>query len=249
MNIGNLAVQSWCFRNFKENEKVAELVAECGLSKIELSGVHADFTDDKVFDKVIGIYRKAGIGIVSIGVQPFANNPQNEEKYFEFVRRAGAKAMSVDFNLDTVPACYSTAEKLADKYDINLGIHNHGGWHWLGSSAMLRHVFANTSNRIGLFLDTAWALASGEDPIAWAEAFKHRLHGLHIKDFVFNRAGKPQDVVVGTGNLDLAKLLSLLKQSRYEGPVVLEYEGDVENPVPALKQCVAVMQENFKAIQ
>lgn len=248
MNIEDLAVQGWCFRNFKENERVAELVRECGLSKIELSGVHADFKDDKGFDKVIETYRKAGIGIVGIGVQGFANNPQTEEKYFEFVRKAGAKVMGVDFDLGTVPKCYRTAERLADKYDINLGIHNHGGWHWLGSSTMLRHVFANTSNRIGLFLDTAWALASSEDPIVWVETFKDRLYGLHVKDFVFDRAGKPQDVVVGTGNLDLGKLLSLLKESRFKGSVVLEYEGDVENPVPALKQCVTAVKERLGSV-
>jgi len=245
MTLGDLAVQSWCLRHFKENEKVAELVRECGLSRIELSGVHADFTDDKVFDKVIAIYRKAGISIVGIGVQALAGNALKEEKYFEFVKRAGARAMSVDFNLDTVPACYRTAEKLADKYDIRLGIHNHGGQHWLGSSTMLRHVFANTSSRVGLFLDTAWALASGEDPIAWVEAFRSRLYGLHIKDFVFDRAGRPQDVVVGTGNLDLGRLLSLLEQSRYDAPIVLEYEGDVEDPVPALKKCVAAVKNKL----
>ena len=34
----NLGVQSYCFRNFKDNKKVAEMVKELGLDKIELCG-------------------------------------------------------------------------------------------------------------------------------------------------------------------------------------------------------------------
>lgn len=240
MNVSQeLAVQSFCFRGFKENEKVAELIKECGLSKTELCAVHTDFSDDTA----INVYKKAGINVVSIGVEGFRNDEKRETRLFEFVQKAGAKVISADFDVETVPASYRTAEKLADKYDINLAIHNHGGRHWLGSAAMLRHVFSNTGKRIGLCLDTAWALDSGEDPIAMAEAFGERLYSVHIKDFTFDRARRPQDVVCGEGNLDLKRLFEVLKQVGFKGPTILEYEGDVDDPVPALKKCVAAVQK------
>jgi sugar phosphate isomerase/epimerase len=115
-----------------------------------------------------------------------------------------------------------------------VGIHNHGGPHWLGCARTLQWVFDQTSERIGLCLDTAWALDSREDPVAMAERFGSRLHGVHIKDFVFDRARQPEDVIVGTGNLDLPGLLKTMDAVGFSGAVVLEYEGDVENPVPAL---------------
>jgi sugar phosphate isomerase/epimerase len=108
---------------------------------------------------------------------------------------------------------------------------------------MLQHVFANTNDRIGLCLDTAWALDAGEDPLFLIEKFAKRLYGLHLKDFVFDRARKPQDVVVGTGNLDLKKISAALAQANFSGFAVLEYEGEPANPVPAVSQCVQAIKK------
>ncbi|MFC1582523.1 sugar phosphate isomerase/epimerase family protein [Planctomycetota bacterium] len=245
MNINEqLAVQSYCFRNFKDNQKVVELVKECGLSAIELCGVHADFNDENTFDDLLKVYADGGVGIVSIGVEGFSNDEAAERKRFDFSKKAGLKVISCDFRVNTVPDSYRTAEKLADEYDINVAIHNHGGRHWLGAAQMLDQVFADTSPRIGLCLDTAWAMHSHEDPVTLTERFKDRLYSLHLKDFVFDRAGNPEDVVVGTGNLDLAAVLDLLDKQGFSGPAVIEYEGDVEDPAPAVAKCV----EAIKAI-
>ena len=233
-----VGVQSYCFRGFKDNAKVASLVREIGVNKIELCGVHIDFNNEALFDDVIATYRAAGVEIVSIGVQGFNADEANEKHWFEFARRAGAKFISAHFEPGTIPEAYRIVEKLAEKYDIRVGIHNHGGRHWLGCAQTLAWVFDNTSERIGLTLDTAWALDSGENPVEMAERFGKRLYGLHLKDFTFDRARKPQDVVVGTGNLDLPGLFKVAAKVNFDGFVVIEYEGDVDNPVPALTQCV-----------
>jgi sugar phosphate isomerase/epimerase len=49
-------------------------------------------------------------------------------------------------------------------------------------------------------------------------------------------------VIIGTGNLNLPKLVAGLKQMNFSGPLVIEYEGDEKNPVPALKECVAALK-------
>ena len=103
---------------------------------------------------------------------------------------------------------------------------------------MLAQVFASTSPRIGLCLDTAWALDAHEDPVAMAEKFADRLYGVHLKDFIFDRAGRQSDVVIGEGNLDLPKMLALLEANERTASVIIEYEGDIANPGPALTQCV-----------
>lgn len=233
-----LGVQSFCFRGFKKNEEVIEKVKECGLDRIELCGVHVDFGDEGSFDEVIDLYHGNGVKIVSIGVNGFANDEQKERKLFEFAKKAGMKEMSANFSIEAMPDCLTTAEKLADEYDINLAIHNHGGRHWLGNSDTLKHIFKKTSPRIGLSLDTAWALDSRENPVEWVKMFGDRLYGVHFKDFVFDKSGKPEDVVVGTGNLALPELIEEMRRVDFNGFAVLEYEGDVDNPVPALKKCV-----------
>lgn len=244
MNIGEeLAVQSYCFRHFKDNTEVAGKVKDCGLSRIEVCAVHADFADESCFDGVIEAYRSQDVQIIGIGVQGFNNDADKERKFFEFAKRAGIKTISANFNPGTTPDSFKTAEKLADEFDINLAIHNHGGRHWLGSTQMLKEVFSKTGPRIGLMLDTAWALDSHEDPVKMAQTFGDRLYGVHIKDFVFDRAGKPEDVVVGTGNLDLPGLFKVMKEANFSGSPILEYEGDVENPVPALRECVEAVRK------
>lgn len=251
MNIAkDMAVQSYCFRHFKKNEEVAAQVRAAGFSSLELCAVHADFTDERSFEKVIGVYERAGVKIVSIGVQSMNDNPELEEKFFKFAKLAGARLMSVSFPFSFNLNAFRSAEKLADKYDINMGIHNHGGRHWLGTAGVLKTVFDNTGARIGLTLDTAWALDAGEDPLKMAEMFSGRLYGLHLKDFTFSPARKPEDVIVGTGNLDLPKLFEVLGKINFNGAVILEYEGDIENPVPALKKgAEAVKKEAAKIRQ
>lgn len=239
MHLGrDLAIQSYCLRGFKDNATVAGKVRDCDLDRIELCGVHVDFRDEASFTDVLSTYHDAGIRIVSIGVEQFADNEARERKLFEFARRAGCPTISADFAPATVPACYRTAEKLAEEYDINLAIHNHGGRHWLGSAQSLEAVFQQTGPRIGLMLDTAWAQHSHEDPVELATRFADRLYGLHVKDFMFDSSGQHRDVVVGTGNLDLASLDAALAASDFAGAVILEYEGDVEDPIPALRECV-----------
>jgi hypothetical protein len=125
----NLGVQSYCFREFKETKKLIECIKACGVTRVELCGAHADFTDEKNFDKTINVFREAGVAIDSIGVQTLKNQGALEAKYFEFARRAGAKFMSVDFELEIAPHCYRTAEKLAEQYGLRVAIHNHGGRH------------------------------------------------------------------------------------------------------------------------
>jgi sugar phosphate isomerase/epimerase len=70
------------------------------------------------------------------------------------------------------------------------------------------------------------------------ETAGRRLFGLHLKDFTFDRAGKHTDVVVGTGNLDLAALRDALNKASFEGCAVVEYEGDVNHPIPSVSECV-----------
>jgi len=241
-----LAVQSFCFRAFKDNAKVAELVRECGLSAIEICAVHVDMADEDSFEGIVDAYKSAGVAMPCIGVFGFGADEARARRYFEFAKLAGARYMAMDFTVRDVPDNYRIAEKLSAEYGIPLGIHNHGGKHWLGSAQMLQNVFEQTDPSVGLCLDTAWALHSHEDPIAMAKRFADRLYMLHLKDFVFDRAGKPEDVVVGTGNLDLPALFGLMKEIEFDGCATLEYEGDVDDPVPALRKCVEAIKTEWQ---
>jgi inosose dehydratase len=243
-----LSVQSFCFRDFKDNHETAGLVKEIGLSAIEICGIHCDFGDQSGHQSCIDTYSRAGVRIASIGVNGLSSREANKP-FFEFAKKAGLKVMSVNFSLDDrIEDSLKTADAMAEEYGIDLGIHNHGGHHWLGNNDSLAWVFSKTSRRVGLCLDTAWALDARMDPIKTIRTFGDRLHVVHLKDFVFNRDRTQEDVIVGTGNIDLGETRQALKEVGFEGEAIIEYEGDRANPVPSLRECVIKIRSELSEI-
>jgi inosose dehydratase len=233
-----IAIQSWCYRHFKELPEFLTQLKAAGVSATELCGVHAKFSEPASAGPILDRFKKAKVQIVAIGVEGMTGDDAKDRPRFEWCKAAGVKNMSITFQPSLMFDGLKKVEKLADEFDMKLGIHNHGGYDWLGNDTILKYIFSKTSERIGLHLDTAWALDAKQDPIVLLEKFADRLHGVHLKDFVFDRAREPEDVIIGTGNLDLPKFMGLLKQVDFDGPLVIEYEGDESNPVPALKECV-----------
>lgn len=240
----NFGVQSWCFRHYKDNPTVADKVKEIGVSSIELCGVHADFADPSGFSDVVKTYKDKGVDIVSIGVQTFTGKDV-EKKWFECAAMAGATHISAHFNVDTFATAVPQTAAMAKDFGIRVGIHCHGGYQFGGSPDILDHLTSLGSGQIGLCIDTAWCMQIGPhrgDPVAWVERYGDLVFGVHYKDFTFGADAAWRDVVVGTGTLDLPAFVAALEAANFNGMAVLEYEGDVKNPVPALTQCVSEMR-------
>jgi len=245
MNVAEeLGVQSYCYRAFKDHPAVIEQVQSCGIPVVELAGSHKEFTDLATMSQTVKLYKDAGIRVASITAQlPFSTDEKATRTWFDFAVQAGVGHIMMDFDVNTMPDCFGVAEKLADEYDVLLGIHNHGGSHWLGCEEILAHIFTITSPRIGLCFDTAWAIDAGNDPVAMTRRFADRIFGVHVKDYVYDRARVPVDVVVGEGNLDLPGLLAALEDAKSCQFAVLEYEGDENDPSPAIKKCLEAVRK------
>jgi inosose dehydratase len=233
-----LGLQSYCLRHFRNTEEVIAGVKELGLSCVELCGVHADFYDEAQREAIIRPYEKAGLAIHAIGVEGASSDRKRMRKLFEFAARARCRTVLVSYPIQDLKPALQVTEALAEEFKLNVGIHNHGGRHWLGCREALDYVFSMAGKRIGLALDTAWALHSHEDPVDMVRAYAERLHGIHVKDFVFDRKGKEQDVIVGRGALDLPGLFAQLEKNRFAGSLTLEFEGEEQRPIPALQECV-----------
>ena len=220
-----------------------------GVSSIELCGVHANFEDPTGFRDIVKIYRDAGVDIVSIGVQTFSGEAK-ERKWFECAAAAGARHISAHFRIDSFQTAVPATAKLAEEYGMRIGIHCHGGYMFGGSPDVIRHLLDLGGERIGVNIDTAWCMQIGPHhgkPSQWVrERFAGRVYGVHYKDFVFDRNGQWNDVVVGTGNLDLPDFVKALEETGFDGMAVIEYEANPENPVPALTECVRKMRELAK---
>jgi len=238
----DFGVQSYCFRNFKDNATLAQKVKEIGVDKLELCGIHADFNKPETLPEIVKIHSDAGVKIVSLGVQTFVGNSDVERKWFECAKIAGAKYISAHFHVDSFMTAIPSTAKLAEEYGVKIAIHCHGGYMFGGSQDVLDYMLKIGGPTMGLNIDTAWCMQAAGKPVEWAKKYAGRIYGVHYKDFTFDRAGKWSDVIVGTGNLDLPAFVKALEDGGFEGFAVIEYEADPENPVPALKECVQKMR-------
>jgi len=240
----DFGVQSFCFREFKDNATVAAKVKEIGLNKIEVCAVHADFNDVPAWNDIVKIYNDAGVSIVSIGVQTFTGE-DSERQWFECAAAAGAKVITAHFQVHNFTKAIPRVKAWCQEFGIRVGIHCHGGYMFGGSPDVLDHLLELGSPEIGLCIDTAWCMQIGPrkgNPIEWAQKYAGKIYGIHYKDFVFESNAQWKDVVVGTGNLDLPAFVSALEAGGFNGTAIIEYEADPENPVPALTSCVQQMR-------
>lgn len=243
----DFGVQSYCFRHFPDNAVVAGKVRGIGLDKIELCAVHADFNDPDGFAEVAKIYREEGVEIISIGVQTFTGDDQ-EKSFFECAARVGARHLSAHVSVASHVTAIAKLQQWSREFSVKIGLHCHGGYMFGGAPDVLRYLIDLGAPEVGLCIDTAWAMQIGPragDPVKWAKDFAGHIHGVHFKDFVFGRDGMWEDVIVGTGNLDLPAFVDALHAGGFSGMAVIEYEADVTAPDAALKACVESMRASL----
>lgn len=236
----NLGAQSFCFHKTKEHAELVNQAKEIGLNAIELCHLHTDIDNPgfpSKFADIVDVYQKGGVEIISLGVRTIKAD-SSDRCLFECAKIAGCKHISVNFSLKNLDAELKSAESLAEEYDMKLGIHNHGGRHWLGTATALEWVFAKCSPRIGLCLDTAWAMDAMQNPMEMIDRFADRLYNVHFKDFTWNRDRSFNDEIVGSGTLDLKLLLETMKKIDFKGICILEHFSKDENPIPPLTACV-----------
>jgi sugar phosphate isomerase/epimerase len=242
----DFGVQSYCFRHFKDNAEVAKMVRAIGVDKIEVCGVHADFSEPSAFAKEMETYRDAGVSVISIGVQTFKGDA-SERAWFECAAAIGAQHMSCHFTVDTFMTAIPKVRAWCREYGVRAAIHCHGGYNFNGNPETLKYLLNLGSPEIGLCIDTAWALQIGPrtgNPVRWVkDLFPGKTTMVHYKDFTFAPNGQWTDTVVGEGTLDLSGFVQALRKDGFDGAAVIEYEADVENPVPALTRCVERMRE------
>jgi sugar phosphate isomerase/epimerase len=169
-----------------------------------------------------------------------------EKSWFECAAIAGASHISAHLKVDSFPRAIPRLQAWSREFGVRVGLHCHGGYMFGGSPDVISHLLDLGGPELGLCMDTAWAMQIGPqqgNPIQWVERFAGRIHGVHFKDFTFQSNAQWNDVVVGTGNLDLPAFARALVQSGFDGMAVIEYEADIENPEPALQRCVDSMRQ------
>jgi inosose dehydratase len=232
-----LGIQSYSLRGLTERgrpdlAKALAATKELGIHYWESYVAHVPMNaDPKALAGMKKEIEGAGVSVIAYGVVPFGKDADANRRTFEFAKRLGVSYLSADPD----PACFDDLDKLVEKFDIAVGIHNHGPGHRYAGIESIAKAIKDHHPKIGCCIDTGHFLLSKIDPLDAVEAFGTRVYGVHLKDV--KDANK--FTVLGEGDLRTVDLLKALARNKYSYCLAIEYEEKAENPIDDIKACLA----------
>lgn len=234
-----IGVQSYTYRNFSAVDAVKQ-AASVGLTAIEMWPNHINYgSSEREVEAFEDALDEHEIWMCGYGVCSLEQLVKDEEldATFEFAAEMGAYYVSINCGRDNHEVA-EQAISVAMKYDLKLGIHNHGPGASFETAEQVLAFCEGKDPLLGACVDTGHFMRSDQMPEHVIKVLGKRINSMHLKDFV----SVEEEVIPGTGRLDFAKALELLQSvADYEGPYVIEYEADPANPSPALKQTLEVL--------
>lgn len=238
-----LSMQSYTFHLFSVVESLGK-TEQLGLKYIEIypgQKMGDDFGDvrfgyqltEDEQRKLKTIAASKGVTIVSSGV--WTAKRDEWEKIFSF-----AKNMQMEF-ISAEPARddWDLVEELAERYQIKVAVHNHPSESSYWSPEILLKSIDGRSELIGASADVGHYKRMGLDPLECIRELEGRVISFHFKDIapVGNEAAL-EDVVWGTGILQVDEMLNEMKRQNFEGYFTIEYEANWENNLPDIEASI-----------
>jgi sugar phosphate isomerase/epimerase len=183
-------------------------------------------------------FRDAGITPLSCGVVTMNDSEADIRNVFEYARDAGVPTIVCSPR----PASLPTLDRMVKEFNIRLAIHNHGPEDKTWPSPMdAWRAVQPFDERIGLCIDVGHTARTGLDPTKAIRDCAARLYDLHIKD-IASKEGKSRPVEVGRGVLDIRAMLRALLDIGYGYHVGLEYEKDLNDPIPGAAESIGYIR-------
>jgi sugar phosphate isomerase/epimerase len=242
-----LAYQSYSFRKFTFEEglqkasglglKYVEAYRRQQLSKENTVETHFAM-DISTRQEMKRLLDKYGITLINYGVVK-GESEEEWRQIFEFANDMGVETLVAE----PLPEHLDFLEKMCDRYEINMAIHNHPYPSFYWHPDTVRHYLSGRSSRMGVCADTGHWVRSGLDPLECLRKLHGMIISLHLKD-LNEKSRNAHDVPWGTGVSDIPALLQELKEQKFKGVFSIEYEYNWDNNVPEISQSI----ENFKQI-
>ena len=235
-----LALQAWTFNKDTFCATVDKAKA-LGLKYIEafpgqvvggdMEGKLTPDLDAATQKKILAKLKSAGVTLVNFGVTG-AKDEAGWTKLFEF-----AKAMGIQTIVsEPAPEQMPLVDKLANKYKINVAIHNHPqpSRYW-NPDAVLAAI-KGCGKRVGACADTGHWVRSGLCPLESLKKLQGHIISLHFKDLA-EKSPKTHDVPWGSGISNPAAMLAELKRQGFKGVFSIEYEHTTPHLMCDVQKC------------
>lgn len=234
----HFGIQAHALRNFPIERAIRIIHDDLELHWVEFSRRHLPVEASPAEVRSIrASLAQNDITCNAVGVHGFGRDHDTNRRVFEFARAMGVRNISANPSRDA----FDSLEKLAAEYDIRIAIHNHGPGAQYNTVADVVNAVKDRHPNIGACIDTGHFIRSAEDPIDAFYKLKGHIFGVHVKD-VAAQAKKTHDVIIGDGFLDVKGMFKALKDIDFpaDGVLSLEFEGNPDNPIAEIKQCLAV---------
>ena len=248
-----LSMQSYTFHLFTAVEAL-DKTRQLGLKYIEIypGQKMGEGFGDAIFgydltpeqqEQLKEVAKSKDIKIVSSGV--WTSSREEWEKVFSF-----AKNMEMEFiSAEPSREDWDVVENLAGKYGIKLAAHNHPNENSYWKPEILLDYIGNRGTLLGSSADVGHFKRMGIDPVPALQQLQGRLIAMHFKDIAPQGEGKQlEDVVWGTGILNVKGILEELKQQDFKGYFTIEYEANWENNLPEIKQSIDYFNQTTEEI-
>jgi inosose dehydratase len=236
----NLGMQSFTLRDFKVDRALEE-IKNLGLHSVEFTDGHFSVkSSDADIEAMKSKTQALGIKIMGHGVNPFTKDHDANRRWFEFAKKAGIRNLSADPTEDA----FDSLDKLCEEYNIRIAIHNHGPNARYNKVTDVLNAIKGHHPLIGACADLGHYIRSAEDPVRVINLLEGRLYGIHLKDFAEQKA-RTKGVILGKGHLDVVGVFRALRKVNFpaDGCLSLEYEENPQDPLPDVKQCLAIASE------
>jgi inosose dehydratase len=240
-----MGVQSFTFRKLGL-EPMLDAVQALGLTQVELIpdtkvlfyelGSHFPVTDEPgEIARVRAAAAARGLRIAASGVHGVADEAE-ARRLFAFAKAAGIPLLTI---MPDDEALAALDRLCAEHPEVRLGIHNHGPWFRYDTIADVAASLAGRHPGFGACVDAGHFIRSGEDPVEALRRLGPRVHGVHLKDFA-TESFFAESRILGAGKLDLTAFFRALREIGFgpEKALSLEYEGDADDPLPAVEACL-----------
>lgn len=238
---------SYCFKGEKLEEMLGKF-REVGFKNVELWLGHPDGlanynnADREGARSVRELIQGYGITPQSYCIGGFSDGDplQKLKKAFQYANGLGVSVITGC----ATPKMAKELDQLCQEYGIRFAIENHKG-NVFESPADYFPTLGETSEWIGVTMDSGHFALASDDPVEAAKKLKGRIYHVHLKDVVEGRT-----CILGKGEAKIEELLLELLRQGYKGHLSIEHEveGDPTKDLKeSLKFCSEVLEKEEKS--
>lgn len=207
-------------------EGTLKALAEMGYNGVEFAGYAGKTAEEmKALLEKYNLYAKAA----HEGGASFSE--EKLEPTLQYLQTIGCKYMICPWAdvatyeaADALVSMLNRAAKVAKKYGIKVGYHNHAHeFVKLGDEYAMDYVAARLDDDVVLELDVFWVYVGGVDPIEYIKKWGSKVELIHLKQ----SDAKKANVDMGDGILDMK---AIIEASKYAKDFIVEHE-EFDKPV------------------